>query len=345
MVTAGPESSREKPLRLWPGVAGAIIVVVGRFVIAPFVPGGGLIGVLAGIGRCRAHPSLVALLQPRSVVGKDRRGPADRAGRRHDAALRTSVDRRRGVEGCCSCSCFPRPSRHSWSRGPSCRGDPRAAARWATMAAAILLGSWRVGPRAHRRNQGGGQPAARVAMDADRGGATADRGPRRNAAPCRAGANSAHTSRCHRPQETRLPPRRSRDSAGNPGPPNTGKPPVAAPAVAPILWSGFRGQERNAVVDGARINTDWNAAKPAQVWRRTDRAGMVVVRRRRRADLHAGAARRPRGDLRLQPQHRRTSVASPGRGAILRAGWQAPDRAEHRRYTTAVSMRWARPAS
>ena len=77
-------------------------------------------------GRCRAHPSLVALLQPRSVGGKDRRGPADRAGRRHDAALRASVDRRRPGEGCCSRFCFPRPSRHSWSRGPSCPGDPRA---------------------------------------------------------------------------------------------------------------------------------------------------------------------------------------------------------------------------
>ncbi len=42
------------------------------------------------------------------------------------------------------------------------------------------------------------------------------------------------------------------------------------PAVAPILWSGFRGSERNAVaaLDGARINTDWNATKPKQIWRR-----------------------------------------------------------------------------
>ena len=38
--------------------------------------------------------------------------------------------------------------------------------------------------------------------------------------------------------------------------------------MAPILWSGFRGRERNAVLDGVRINSDWNAAKPMQVWRR-----------------------------------------------------------------------------
>jgi outer membrane protein assembly factor BamB len=39
--------------------------------------------------------------------------------------------------------------------------------------------------------------------------------------------------------------------------------------VTPILWSGFRGRERNAVLDDVRINTDWNAAKPVQVWRRS----------------------------------------------------------------------------
>ena len=41
--------STEKPLRLWPGVVGAIIVVFARFVIAPFVLGDALIGVLAGL--------------------------------------------------------------------------------------------------------------------------------------------------------------------------------------------------------------------------------------------------------------------------------------------------------
>lgn len=34
------------------------------------------------------------------------------------------------------------------------------------------------------------------------------------------------------------------------------------------FWSGFRGRGRNAVLEGVRINSDWNAAKPMQVWRR-----------------------------------------------------------------------------
>ena len=134
-----------------------------------------------GSGRCRAHPSLVALLQPRSVVGKDRRGPADRARRRHDAALRTSVDRRR-------------PGGRDVVRVAASRDRPAIPGRGGHPVPAILApgsmgddgrgdspGQRRVGPRAHRRHQGGGEPAARMAMDADRGGATANRGPRRNA--------------------------------------------------------------------------------------------------------------------------------------------------------------------
>jgi hypothetical protein len=55
---------------------------------------------------------------------------------------------------------------------------------------------------------------------------------------------------------------------GDPETSNTGKPPSGAPAVSPILWSGFRGQARNGALDAVRISTDWNTATPVQVWRR-----------------------------------------------------------------------------
>lgn len=41
----------------------------------------------------------------------------------------------------------------------------------------------------------------------------------------------------------------------------------AAPAAVPH-WSGFRGSERNSLVPGARVATDWAASPPVELWRR-----------------------------------------------------------------------------
>ena len=248
--------STEKPLRLWPGVVGAIIVVFARFVIAPFVPGAGLIGVLAGTGRCRAHPSLVALLQPRSVVGTDRRGPADRAGRRHDAApsyIPRSAAARSG-EGCCSRSCFPRPSRRSWSRGPSCPGDPRAGfdgRRWRRRFCwAAACGSSRAPTES--RGQANPQLAWRWTPTAEERLLTAARDETLPSPPAPTAPQPTDSSSARAATDATAKPR---IPAGDPGPPNVGESPPAAPVVAPILWSGFRGGERNDAVDGVRINS------------------------------------------------------------------------------------------
>ena len=46
-------------------------------------------------------------------------------------------------------------------------------------------------------------------------------------------------------------------------------PPLAPTGVdAPVAWPGFRGPDRDSIIRGVRIETDWSASPPVELWRR-----------------------------------------------------------------------------
>jgi len=270
-----PETKPAKPLRLWPGVVLATIMVLVRFVVPLFVPGASNYGVMAGLAggvaillwwllfsRARWSERLgalgimaVALVVTRALV---------------DKSIRT------GAMGFLFwVLALPILTMAFVGWAVATRRLPDRT-RWLTMAATILLAcgiwtllrtggftgdfhhdfAWRWSPTAEERL---------LAIDA-----TDPRPPSPVPATPPAAVPSALPAAPGAPAPD---PRPAKAAA------EVKTAAVTAPATAPATetppaqgagaqWPGFRGPRRDGVVTGVHIRTDWSVSPPVALWRK-----------------------------------------------------------------------------
>jgi outer membrane protein assembly factor BamB len=267
-----------KPLRLWPGVLAAALIVLLRFVVPIVVPGTAGLGVLAGV--------VGALIIIVWWMFFSRAPWPDRVGAIVLMIIATGATKlvvHRSIAGGMMGMMLPvyavpvtlGPAFVVWAVATRRLSD---GLRRATMIATILLacGVWTLMRTDGIKGEAGAQLAWRwTPTPEERLLAHADDEPK----PIPPGPPAAEVPKepptaktVDKPLDSlRLGPL---DTAGGksaalPTAP-AAKPAPAAPSTVTNSydWPGFRGPERNGVVRGVRIETDWSKSPPAQLWRR-----------------------------------------------------------------------------
>ena len=259
-----PRSSR-KPLRLWPGVAAAVLLVLLRFVVPIVVPDAAIVGFMGSVVLAAA---IVVWWVFFSRAPWPERLGAVVMMLVAFFATRPFIDK--SIAGGMMGMMFPiyaiPPSLGlglvGWAVATRHLSD---GVRRVSMAAAILLacGVWTLvrtdgikGTGAQLHWRWTKTPEERLLAQAnDEPSAVAARGP----APAAT--------------ETPRPPAAARPDAAPAvatAPSAADAPEPAAPvrAVRRAEWPGFRGPDRDDVIRGVRIATDWSQTPPVQLWRR-----------------------------------------------------------------------------
>jgi outer membrane protein assembly factor BamB len=278
--TAEPSSRR--PLRLWPGVVAAFVVLLLRLVVLVVVPDSAVYGLIGGVAggavillwwlffsraRWSERIGAVVLTIVATLATKLFVHPSIAGGLMGNMLNIYAVPITLG------------PAFVAWAVATRHSSD---RVRWVTMAATIALacGVWTLARTDGIKGSAGAQLAWRWSPTPEQRLLEQARNEPEPVAPAPEAAEVPAVAPAEKPAHQRAgsATRGSNDPAGDvkaatSAPTNTDKGTVTTAAPGERTgrraeWPGFRGPERDSIIRGVRINTDWAASPPVEMWRR-----------------------------------------------------------------------------
>ena len=281
-----PDTTPRKPIRLWPGVVAAALLVVVKFVVPSVVPGGGAIAVLGGLA-CGLAVLVWWLFFSRAPWVERVGAILVMAGALFATSRMVHASIANGMMGMllpvfatplmCIALVAAVAAGRRLSSG-SRRGLIAAAILFACLTMTLvrtggitgagksdLHWRWTETPEERLLARAGKESLAPL-PSAPLAPATAPPATEAPDEPLPRGAGSATTSATPPPAtgETRT----DRAPAGSAKARTADPAEVADAGMMDAEWPGFRGSARDSVVRGVQIETDWSKSPPAGMWRR-----------------------------------------------------------------------------